>query len=116
MIARRRHDEKTPDGEFIYIVETFALDKSKGDTELLLENGKPVPVKFNGWRLKTPFHDGKARTKFREKAIRFDEEFGYVVSIHKDDKKWELAGRAKAVEPADLEEEQVFVPEEEESL
>lgn len=116
MLARRRHEEKTAEGEFIYVIETFELDKAKGSKELLLIDGKPVPVKFSGWRLKTPFHEGKARTKFREKAIRFDEEFNYVVSLHKEDTKWTLAGRDVKPEPEDLSESDIYVPQDEEAL
>lgn len=52
---------------------------------------------FTGTRLETDFLGGRAITADREKAIVFDEQFGYEVVIHEDSEPWALATDPDAV-------------------
>ena len=80
-IAKRPHTEKGPNGEDIFIIET----------------PKPVSRRFLG----VHFIDGMARTKYLRKAMRFEEEFGYTVTLPVGFKGWKQAksdGRAERAE------------------
>lgn len=74
-ISRLRHEETTPLGEPLYVVE---VDNKT----------------FNGYRLKVEFKNGQGLTKSQEKAQRFSEEFGYTVHLHKSQTPWKEAKEA----------------------
>lgn len=70
-IADRRHNLKTASGEDFFIVRS----------------PRPITRKL----LQVQFIDGEGRTKYPEKAKRFDEEFGYEVMLPVGYRKWKLA-------------------------
>lgn len=68
-ISRLRHEETTPNGEPLYVVE---VDNKE----------------FDGYRLKVEFKKGQGLTKSEAKAQRFSEEFGYTIHLHKSHTPW----------------------------
>ena len=68
-IARRRHTERTPEGEPLYIVETLVED-------------------YEGRRASVRFFNGVGKTKYRDKAILFSDSLGYTVRIHEEVEPW----------------------------
>lgn len=94
MIATYVHNETGKNGEPVFIIQT-RLPKTR---------------KFLG----VPFLEGEGRTKFAEKAKRFDEEFGYTVILPKGFKPWTLAGPAPVAHASEYETENVRVLDEDE--
>lgn len=94
-IMEHRHEEPGYEGKNIFIVNT------------------PNPF-FSGTRLGITFINGVGRTKFKERAQRLSEEFGYNVYLPKNFKAWKEVGIAPAARFPELgEEDPPFVPVEE---
>ena len=68
-IARRRHTERTPEGEPLYIIET-------------------PNEEFEGRRNAVRFFGGIGKTKYPEKAKLFSDSLGYTVRIHEETEPW----------------------------
>jgi hypothetical protein len=82
LIARKRHEEATTDGKYLYIVETFLRDPATLKIDYTKQS------KFTGRRLGVNFVNGKGKTKHRNKAIYFSGVLEYRVSLNKEDKPW----------------------------
>lgn len=81
-IAKTRHDRKRLDGKPLFLIRT------------------PVPLtrKFMG----VPFLNGLGKTQYVERAIRFDEEFGYEVQLPKGYNAWKLSTNNSIVHADEL--------------
>lgn len=80
-ISRRRHTERTPDGEPLYIIETPNED-------------------YEGRRSAVRFFNGVGKTKYADKAKMFSDSLGYTVKIHEDVEPWvEIKEKTRPNEP-----------------
>lgn len=68
-----------------YFVKTIA----KAGLEPTFKAGQVLP--WNGKRLGVHFSDGVGITRDRQKAIIFDEQFGFEITLPEGEEAWELA-------------------------
>lgn len=104
MIAKERHNETTPDGRFIYVIEMPERCTSHPHPEL---EKRMFKVKF--W-------NGIGKTVHREKAQIFDEQYNYIVHLHKKDKPWLNASIDKANTMVVLEEDHFEIDDNDEGI
>lgn len=88
-ISRRRHTERTPDGEPLYIIET-------------------PNEEFEGKRANVLFYKGVGKTKFLDKAKLFSGALGYTVKIHEDAEPWEEVTNTKPDPAAEMLEDSTY--------
>ena len=88
-IARRRHTERTPEGEPLYIIET-------------------PNEEYEGRRSAVRFFRGVGKTKYAEKAKMFSDSLGYTVRIHEDVAPWVEVKEVVRSEQPDLLEDSTY--------